>query len=305
MEDFYFMEEPASDNKKQKNILIALVTLTVLLAGGLVYMWLNNSKTEAELNKTLESSRSELAASMQDLLDLQEAYSGLSVQYDTINMQLDSSRIEVELLMEKLQKERQISNATIKQYQKELGTLRAIMRGYIEQIDSLQQVNTKLTADAAAARKEAAASRKKTEELTKTVANLSGQVSAGAVIKAYGLKTEAYNKSDKVTDRSSRVAYLLTSLTLGENDLAERGPVTIYIRVKDPEGYLLVGDGQKAFEYNGEVMNCSASRSVDYQGAAVDLGIYLNDIPEYGKGVYTVVAYSDKSLLGTTELILR
>jgi flagellar basal body-associated protein FliL len=305
MEDFYFMEEPASDNKKQKHILIALVAATVLLAGALVYVWMDKSKTEEESNKTLALTKEELAASMQDLLDLQEAYSGLSVQYDTINMQLDSSRIEVELLMEKLQKERQISNATIRQYQKELGTLRTIMKGYIVQIDSLQKLNTKLTADAAAARKEAAASKKKTEELTKTVASLSGQVSAGAVIKAYGLKTEAYNKSDKVTDRSSRVAYLLTSLTLGENDLAEKGPVTVYVRVKDPEGYLLVGDGQKAFEYNGEIMNCSASRDVDYQGAAVELGIYLNDIPEYTKGVYTVEAYSDNSLLGTTELMLR
>jgi hypothetical protein len=50
----------------------------------------------------------------------------------------------------------------------------------------------------------------------------------------------------------------------------------VFIRVKDPEGYLLVSGNQKAFEYNGEVMNCSASREVDYQGAAVDLGIYLN-----------------------------
>jgi hypothetical protein len=101
------------------------------------------------------------------------------------------------------------------------------------------------------------------------------------------------------------VTYILTTLTLGENDLADKGPVTVYIRVKDPEGFLLVNGNQKAFEYNGEVMNCSASREVDYQGAAVDLGIYLNDIPEYAKGVYTVEAYTEKSLLGTTELMLR
>ena len=207
--------------------------------------------------------------------------------------------------MQKLQDERKISNATIKQYQKELGTLRTIMKGYIVQIDSRQKLNTKLTADAAAARQEAAASRKKTEELSKTVESLSGQVSAGAVIKAYGLKAEAYNKSDKVTDRSSRTTYILTSLTLGENDLAEKGPVTVYIRVKDPEGFLLVNGSQKAFEYNGEVMNCSASREVDYQGAAVELGIYLNDIPEFTKGVYTVEAYTAKALLGRTEFMLR
>ena len=302
MEEFNFVEEPTSENGTLKKILIAVTIVLVVLCGVLGYMW---HKTDSELDVNIEESKAALAASAQDLLDLQEAYSGLSIQYDTINMQLDSSRMEVELLMQKLQDERKISNATIKQYQKELGTLRTIMKGYIVQIDSLQKLNTKLTADAAAARQEAAASRKKTEELSKTVESLSGQVSAGAVIKAYGLKAEAYNKSDKITDRSSRTTYILTSLTLGENDLAEKGPVTVYIRVKDPEGFLLVNGSQKAFEYNGEVMNCSASREVDYQGAAVDLGIYLNDIPEFTKGVYTVEAYTAKALLGTTEFMLR
>lgn len=301
MEDFNFTEDVASENGKQKKLLVALIIISVVLAIALGFIWYQNSQNKSDL----EERKKELAASMQDLLDLQDAYSGLSVQYDTINMQLDSSRMEVELLMEKLQNERKVSAATIKQYQKELGTLRTIMKGYIVQIDSLQKLNTKLTADAAAARKEAAASRRKSEELSKTVQDLSGQVSAGAVLKAYGLKVEAFNKSDKTTDRSSRVSYLLTSLTLGENDLAPKGPVTVYIRVKDPEGFLLVSGSQKAFEYNGEVMNCSASREVDYQGSAVDLGIYLNDIPEYTKGVYTVEAYTAKSLLGTTELMLR
>ena len=305
MEDYTFDETTPSGNGKNKSLLLALVAVSVILAGALAFVLVKNNRAEEQLEEQLEARKAELKTSMQDLLDLQDVYSGLSVQYDTINMQLDSSRMEVELLMEKLQQERQISNATIKQYQKELGTLRTIMKGYIVQIDSLQKLNTKLTADAHAARQEAAVSKKKTEELSKTVADLSGQVSVGAVLKAYGLKAEAYNKSDKTTDRSSRVSYVLTTLTLGENDLAEKGPVTVYIRVKDPDGYLLANGAQKAFEYNGEMMNCSASRDVDYQGAAVDLGIYLNDIPEYVKGVYTVEAYTDKSLLGTTEFMLR
>ena len=101
------------------------------------------------------------------------------------------------------------------------------------------------------------------------------------------------------------MTYVLTTLSLGENDLAERGPVTVYIRVKDPDGILLVNDTQKTFEYNGEPMICSASREVDYQGSEVDMGIYLNGITVYNKGVYTVEAYTSKSLLGTTEFILR
>ena len=157
MEGYTFDDEVTSDNGKQKKLIIALAVISVILAGALGYIWYQNSLAQDELVER----KAELAASMQDLLDLQDAYSGLSVQYDTISMQLDSSRMEVELLMEKLQKERQVSNATIRQYQKELGTLRTIMKGYIVQIDSLQKLNTKLTADAAAARKEAAASKKK------------------------------------------------------------------------------------------------------------------------------------------------
>ena len=52
-------------------------------------------------------------------------------------------------------------------------------------------------------------------------------------------------------------------------------------------------------------MICSASREVDYQGNSVEVGIYLNDIAMYTGGVYTVEAYTEKSLLGTTEFMLR
>ena len=52
-------------------------------------------------------------------------------------------------------------------------------------------------------------------------------------------------------------------------------------------------------------MICSASREVDYQGKEVDLSIYLNDIPLYVKGIYTVEAYTEQTLLGSAELMLR
>ena len=268
------------------------------MAGTLAYIWYQKSSLVNDL--TVE--KEELTAQM---IALQSDYETLSSEYDDINLQLDSSRIEVQLLIEKIQKTEATNRSKIRQYEKELGTLRSIMRNYVVQIDSLNKLNQKLTADAAEARRQAAESKRKTEELSKTVEDLSGRVATGAVLKAYNLKSEPYNASDKVTDRSSRVTYVLTTLSLGENDLAERGPVTVYIRVKDPDGILLLNDTQKTFEYNGEPMICSASREVDYQGSEVDMGIYLNGITVYNKGVYTVEAYTSKSLLGTTEFILR
>ena len=52
-------------------------------------------------------------------------------------------------------------------------------------------------------------------------------------------------------------------------------------------------------------MVASASRLVDYEGKEVDLSIYLNDIPGYQKGIYTVEAYTEQAKLGSAELMLR
>lgn len=286
------------EEQNLKKIMYALIAVAVVLAGTLAFIWIQ----KASLVNDLKIEKEELTAQM---VELQNDYATLSSDYDTINSQLDSSREEVSQLIERIKKTEATNRSKIRQYEKELGTLRSIMHNYITQIDSLNTLNKQLTADAAAARREAAESRRKSEELSKKVQNLSGQVAAGAVIKARGLRIEAYNASDKVTDRSSRVVRLLTTLSLVENDLAPKEPVRVYIRVKGPDGILLTNSEQRTFNFDGEPMICSASREVDYQGKEVEMSIYLNDITGYVKGIYTVEAYTEDSLLGTAELMLR
>ena len=123
--------------------------------------------------------------------------------------------------------------------------------------------------------------------------------------KARGLRMEAFNANDRVIDRSTRVVRLLVSLSLVENELAERGPVRVYVRVSDPSGNLLLDGKGTTFTFDGQTLEASASREVDYQGEEVELGIYVNNIPEFYKGIYTVEAYTEQSLLGTAELMLR
>ena len=286
------------EEQNLKKIMYALIAVAVVLAGTLAFIWYQKSSLVKELTVEKEELTEQMVA-------LQNDYATLSSDYDDINLQLDSSRLEVQMLIEKITKTEATNRSKIRQYEKELGTLRSIMRNYIVQIDSLNTLNKKLTADAAAARREAAESRRRQEELSKTVEGLSEQVAAGSVIKARGLRIEAYNASDKVTDRSSRVVRLLTTLSLVENDLAPKGPVRVYIRVKGPDGILLTNDTQRTFEVNGEPMISSASREVDYQGKEVELSIYLNDIAGYVKGIYTVEAYTEQTRLGSAELMLR
>ncbi len=285
-------------NKDLRKVTWVLAAVAVLLAGALAYIWYQKSTLIGELNVEKEELTGQIEA-------LQSDYAGLSSDYDSINSQLDSSREEIAQLVDRIKKTEATNRAKIRQYEKELGTLRAIMRNYITQIDSLNTLNKKLTQEAASARREADESKKRNEQLAQQIEDLTGQVAAGAVIKARGLKLEAYNASDKVTDRSSRVVRMLATLSLVENELAPRGPMRVYIRVKDPDGMLLLDGSNAAFTIDGQAMAATASREVDYEGAEVEMSIYVNNIPSFMKGIYTVEAYTLQSRIGTAELMLR
>ena len=285
-------------NKPLKIVVIVMAIVAAALAVLLATTLLSKNKLVGELNQDKQELTEQIAA-------LQSDYEDLSSEYDSINLQLDSSRVEIAQLLERAQKTDATNRAKMRQYEKELGTLRTIMRSYIVQIDSLNTLNHKLTADAAAARREAAEHRQRSEELAQEVEALSGRVSAGSIVKARGLSMSAYAATDKVTDKATKAIRLLVNLSLIENELAEHGPVRVYVQVTDPDGNLLSDGKGTTFNYGGQTMEATASREVDYEGREVDLGIYVNNIPAFEKGVYQVRAYTEQAALGMSELLLR
>ena len=291
-------ERERKEKKGPRTLMTILAAIALVLAGILGYMLYQRNA----LVKDLEGEKAELA---QQMVDLQNDFNTLNSDYESINHQLDTSREQVAMLIDKLSKTEATNRAKIRQYEKELGTLRAIMKGYIVQIDSLNTLNKRLTADAAAARKEAAESRRANEELTAQVENLSSQVNAGKVLKARAISLVGHYSNDKAGDRHSRVRYMVANLSLVENSLADRGPVRVYVRVKDPEGLLLINNESVDFMANGVPLQATASREVDYEGSEVDLSIYINDTGEFSKGVYTLEVYTEKGLLGRAECMLR
>lgn len=291
-------ENEKKANGGLKTVMIAMIAVAAVLAVALVYVLTSKNKLVGQLN----DEKKDLTEQIQML---QNDYEGLSSDYDSINAQLDSSREEIAQLVERVKKTEATNRAKIRQYQKELGTLRTIMKSYIVQIDSLNTLNHKLTAEAASARKEAAASKRLNAELSQQVEDLTGRVTAGAVLKARGVRLEAYNNNDKLTDRSGKVSRLLVTLSLLENELTPKGPVRVYVRVTGPDGNLLTDGRNTSFTIGEETLQATASREVDYQGAEVEMGIYVNNIPSFRKGVYSVTAYTNQGQIGSAELLLR
>ena len=290
--------EKKARNNGLRTAVIVLSVIAIALGGAFGYTFMKNRGIVREL----ETDKAELT---QEVLAFRDSLSSVNSKYDDINAQLDTSREQVALLIEKLSKTEASNRAQMRRYEKELGTLRSIMKGYIVQIDSLNTLNKRLTADAAAARQEAAQVRQQNESMAQEMEGYKKQVSAGKALKARGLVLSGHTSGDKVTDRHTRVRYMTLDLSLIANDIAEKGPVKIYIRIKDPDDVVLINEDSSSFPLGGETIQASASREVDYEGEEVDVTIYMNGVEEFVKGIYTAEAYTSKGLLGRTELMLR
>lgn len=284
-------------NKILKITTIVLAAVAVVLAAVFVYVWIDRQKMIDDLTIDKENLTSQL-------IELQGEYSLLSSDNDSLNVQLDREREKVDQLLERIKQTDAANRSKIRQYEKELGTLRSIMKHYIFQIDSLNTLNIALRKDAELARAEAAKSAERYQELSKTTDEYAKLVEQGSEIKGRGINIVGINASNKETDRSSRIKKLRTCLSLIENSIAPKGPMRVYIRVKGPDGILMTSDQQRIFEMNGEQLVYSESREVDYQGAEVEVCIYFAS-EEFTKGVYTVEAYTSSGLLGTGDILLR
>ena len=287
--------------KKLKIIIGVLSAVILVLAGVLIYQM--SKKTEIkEVVQEVTSSKDSLTNA---LSLLQQEYSSLSSTNDTINTQLEIERAKVAELIEKVKKTEASNAAQLKKYEKELGTLRSIMKSYIKQIDSLNQMNIALKEEVTEAKKQVQETTAKNEAQAKKIEEQTKKITEGSTIKGRGLSIVALNKRGKVMDRSSRAEQFRVSLSLVENSIADTGLMTVYVRIKDPDGILMTDGGQQVFSCNGEQLIYSAAREVDYQGQELDVSIFFTPGGDLEKGTYTAEAYTDKGKLGTAEVHLK
>ncbi|MBO6222491.1 MAG: hypothetical protein J6N56_01750 [Bacteroidales bacterium] len=288
--------------EKKLKIIIGVLSAVILVLAGVLIAQLSKKTEIKETVQVLTVDKENLT---DQLTQLQQDYANLSSTNDTINTQLQIEREKVAELIEKVKKTEASNSAQLRKYEKELGTLRSIMKSYIKQIDSLNQMNIALKEEVTEAKKQVQETEAKNEAQAKKIEEQSKKITEGSAIKGRGLSIVALNSRGKVMDRSSRAEQFRVSLSLVENSIAETGLMTVYVRIKDPDGILMTDGGQQVFSCNGEQLIYSASREVDYQGQELDMNIFFTPGAELSKGTYTVEAYTSKGKLGTAEVHLK
>lgn len=296
------------NTKKEKtNTILKVITgilcVAVIALGALLY---KESQTKNEVVVQKEILTNDKDNLIRDLDNLRQEYAELQTDNESLNNELSNEREKIELLLEKVKQTDAKNLQKIRDYEKELGTLRAIMKSYIVQIDSLNTLNQHLVNENFEMKTQVHEIKRRNEEVTQRAEELSTKVQEGSVVKIRGMVAQGMTKKDKDTDRASKVNHIKTCLTLIENSIAQRGIKTVYIRVKGPDGIVLTTNENNFFDFGDEQIIFSASREIDYQGDEIELCIYYNfGNAKVSKGVYEVTAYMDGKAVGTAQARLK
>ena len=292
---------PRPDSGKSiRGYRIVIIILSVILVA-ISARYFGIHRQQMLDNELLRADRDSI---QNDLGRLMEDYDNLHVANDSISASLDIERGRADSLMNQLRKERRWSLAKIKQYEKEVGTLRTVMRGYLHQIDSLNSLNQKLITENISYRKEISSATLRAEMAEEKAAELDNKVRAGAVIKARGIRLTGLNARNKEVSRIRNAERVRVDFVLTANELTTPGNKAVYMRLTSPDGYVLTTEAMPTFEYEGERLSYSAMREVDYQNQDLEVGIYF-DSSGFAAGTYLVQLYCDGYMIGSAEIAMR
>lgn len=295
-DDYDQSEADAAVKKSIRGYRVVIVLLAVILAG-ISALYFNINRQQQRDYELLRVDRDSIQS---DLSHLITEYDSLKFTNDTIAAKL----VEANEMMEQLKRERRWNYAKIKEYEKEVGTLRSVMRNYLKQIDSLNNLNKKLVAENVTYRKEISTARLRADVAEEKASELENRVRQGAVLRARDITMVALNARDNVVSRVKNAVTLRVDFAISSNELAAPGNRKVYMCIKSPDGYLLTSESMPTFEYQGMNVGYSAVREVDYQNEDVDVSIYYRG-SGFTEGQYTIEIYTDGNLIGSGLVSMR
>lgn len=289
-------DEPRQ-SKANKGVLILLVIVVLVLgaAVGIMLSKLSDQKKEAaEIQEVLESQKQILE---EDLTDLQDQFGALQTNNDSlINLANEQQEKITKLLAI------QADNAyKIKMYQKELGTLREVLKSYIIQVDSLNQRNLALTAEKAELSKNLAQERAQRARLSDDKDKLTSTVQKAQILSVSDIVTDGLNNRSRETQRVRNIEKLKTCFTVRENQVTQAGEKVFYLVIVKPDKKTLANKANDSFPTQDGDMIYTAKRTIEYENKDIDVCIFSDNNGQLTAGNYEARIYCDGYLVGTSS----
>ena len=170
---------------------------------------------------------------------------------------LEQEQLKTQRLLEELRTVKSSNATEIRRLKKELATLRKILVGYVNQIDSLDRINKRQQQVIADVTQKYNTASQQISTLSKEKENLDKKVTLAAQLDVTNIRIEPRNKRGKVAKKVKDIVKLAISFTIVKNITAENGERTIYIRITKPDNDALTKSASNTFSYENRTLTYS------------------------------------------------
>ena len=288
----------------KKALVAAVVVVILAMAGGLMYLLLDNRNLEQEKLEMLELA--EL-----DKQEMENDYERLSLQYsemmtqinnDSIIAQLTQEQMRTQQLLQELKNVKAADAREIARLKKELATVREVLRSYIRQVDSLNQVNQQLIAENENVKDQLAHSNSVNADLRQEKQNLTEKVAIAAQLDATAISMSILNKRQKSAKKMKDCKTIQVGFNIARNVTATNGNRTLYVRIQTPAGQILTAG---TFPYENRQLEYSMKKVVEYTGEELNVQTYWQVNEFLDAGQYRVSIFADGNMIGTKTFIFE
>ncbi|GAP72089.1 hypothetical protein SAMD00024442_24_5 [Candidatus Symbiothrix dinenymphae] len=293
---------------KKRSIWIGITLVLVLIVVNAVYLIMQLRVEREKQNKDNEELLGLATEALTDQFnDLDAQYDGfkITLRNDSLIAQLEAEQQKVRKLQAELKNTKAADAKKISALKKELETLRAIMKHYVAQIDSLDRLNKHLMQE-----NEAISGRYR--EATQTVTQLSTEkeqlterVQIASKLDASNVSVRGLDKKDKPTQAIKKMMKIEVSFTINKNITAKSGTKDIYIRIQKPDEDILVKEPSNVFFFESKNISYSAKRTIEYKGEEMPLSIYWEVEEMLLPGSYRADIFADGNLIGRKSFQLE
>lgn len=282
-----------------KKILIPIVVVMLALVAGVAWLFMSLQE-QKQVNQDMQ----ELAEL--DKKEMENEYERFALQYsemktqinnDSIIEQLTQEQMRTQQLLEELKQVKASNAREIARLKKELATVRAVLRDYVMQIDSLNRLNESLKQENTTVKAELAEKNQQVAGLSSEKASLSEKVAIAAQLDATNIVMQMIDKHGKVAKKLKDCKQMKVNFAITKNVTASNGNRTIYVRIQNPGGNVLTGGG--TFAYENRNLECSAKKVIEYTGEETPVTVYWNMTQMLEAGDYRVSIFADGNMIGS------
>lgn len=287
----------------KKSLLIAAVAVLVIAIIGITYLLFTEKKANRELVQEFQLDKEDLENEYSQFVQKYDELK-FTVTNDSLALLLEQEQLKTQRLLEELRTVKSSNATEIRRLKKELATLRKILVGYINQIDSLDRINKRQQQVIADVTQKYNTASQQISTLSKEKENLDKKVTLAAQLDVTNIRIEPRNKRGKVAKKVKDIVKLAISFTIVKNITAENGERTIYIRITKPDNDALTKSASNTFSYENRTLTYSIKKYIEYNGEEQNVNVFW-DVEEFlYAGNYRLDIFEGGNLIGSQKFTL-